>query len=585
AVGFPDLPALLQAVAQASAELLDVRTSSIRLWTEDRKSLRVAAEYGLLSGLSVRRRDLRPGDGVAGQVGVNGIPREIQNLATEPSFQELEVFLDVGLRSGFVVALRGQTEILGTLAIFDDRVREYTPVMQQALQEFASVAALALESRQLYDRLEEANQELEARAQRSAILLGFMRLAVGFPEASALLQAVAQWATELVGARASLVRLWTEDRENLKVVAHHQLSSVAPRLLDLRPGEGVLSRAGSEGGPYEIPDLAADPNVTHQDLFLEAGLRSSLIVPLRARNESLGSLSVFDCRQRRYTPEESQALQELATVAALAIENRRLYKNLEQACEEVKATQQQLIQAERLTAVGRLVSGVAHELNNPLTSILGFVDLLHEQSQDPEQKECLGRVVRESQRAARIIRQLLRVARQEAMHQQAVSLNALVQEVLALKAYQCTVNQITITTELAPDLPETVGDPQLLTQVVLNLVTNAEQAMLGAHGRGTLALRTRRVGTELHLEVEDDGPGIPADLQDKLFLPFVTTKAVGQGTGLGLSVCLGIAEQHGGTIRLESEKGKGTRFTVIVPWRPPAETRPEGAHADGRGEV
>jgi PAS domain S-box-containing protein len=227
----------------------------------------------------------------------------------------------------------------------------------------------------------------------------------------------------------------------------------------------------------------------------------------------------------------------------------------------------QMLQAEKMAALGQTISGVAHELNNPLATILSWSERLAERNVDEKTRQGLEVILAEAERAARIVRNLLTFARKRQTTRAMVDLNQVVRETLALRAYEQKVSNIQVVEALATGLPEVFVDGHQIKQVLLNLIINAEQACLGANGRGTIVVRTMHDidrGSAV-LEVSDDGPGIPEDRQGKVFDPFFTTKEVGQGTGLGLTVAYAIAREHGGRIWLESRKGQGTSFFVELP--------------------
>ena len=228
---------------------------------------------------------------------------------------------------------------------------------------------------------------------------------------------------------------------------------------------------------------------------------------------------------------------------------------------------QQLLQAEKLAALGQTVSGVAHELNNPLATILTWSERLATRPLDDITKRGVDTILSESERAAKIVRNLLTFSRKRHTTRSMFDLNQVVRETLALRAYEQRVSNITTIDALAAGLPQVFADPHHLKQVLLNLIINAEQAMLSAHGRGSLITRTwyDRDRESVVLEINDDGPGVPDDVQTKIFDPFFTTKAVGKGTGLGLTVAYAIVQDHGGQIRLDSQLGEGASFFVELP--------------------
>jgi signal transduction histidine kinase/CheY-like chemotaxis protein len=236
--------------------------------------------------------------------------------------------------------------------------------------------------------------------------------------------------------------------------------------------------------------------------------------------------------------------------------------------DENRGIYQQLLQAEKMAALGQTISGVAHELNNPLATILSWTERLTQQgSLDATVRRGLDTILSESERAARIVRNLLTFARKRQTTRVMVDINQVVRETLGLRAYEQRVSNVTVIDALAAGLPAVFADGYQVQQVLLNLIINAEQAMLSAHGRGVLVVRTWHDAQQelVVLEINDDGPGIPDELQPRIFDPFFTTKEVGKGTGLGLTVAYAIVQEHGGRIRLESRPGVGASFFVELP--------------------
>jgi signal transduction histidine kinase len=228
---------------------------------------------------------------------------------------------------------------------------------------------------------------------------------------------------------------------------------------------------------------------------------------------------------------------------------------------------QQLLQAEKMAALGQTISGVAHELNNPLATILNWAERLGERNLDETSRRGIDVIRSESERAARIVRNLLTFARKRQSTRSMIDLNQVVRETLGLRTYEQRITNIDVVTALASGLPPVFADAHQIQQVLLNLVINAEQAMLSANGRGSLVLRTWHDAerNSVVLQVSDDGPGVPPEVRNKIFDPFFTTKDMGKGTGLGLTVAYAIVQEHGGSIRVDSQLTGGASFTVEFP--------------------
>jgi two-component system NtrC family sensor kinase len=265
----------------------------------------------------------------------------------------------------------------------------------------------------------------------------------------------------------------------------------------------------------------------------------------------------------------------------LAATNSRLVATVER----LKATQAQLLQAEKLSAIGQLVAGVAHELNNPLTSVIGYAQLLQEEMREaaegktsgaaPDVGRDLRRIAEESERAAKIVRNLLAFARRQAAARAEQDIADVMSRVLALRNYEFRLMAIELETAFEPNLPPVLGDGGQLQQALLNLLLNAEQAMR-TQPRRRIRVGARRVpeAGAVELSIADTGHGIPDENLRRIFDPFFTTREVGEGTGLGLSICYGIVRDHGGQISVESRVGHGTTFKMLLPARRDAREAP-----------
>jgi PAS domain S-box-containing protein len=255
-----------------------------------------------------------------------------------------------------------------------------------------------------------------------------------------------------------------------------------------------------------------------------------------------------------------------ATVAAL-VDGRGVTSHLvsvERDISEERRLREQLIHSERLSAVGQLVAGVAHELNNPLQTVLGMTELLMGAERRADVREDLDRIRTGAQRAAKIVMNLLAFARHSTLERTVEDLNDIVRSTLVLRRVDLRAAKVQVVEEYADDLPLVLANREEIRQVVLNLIVNAEQAIQSVGVRGVIRVRTGLTGRSVFVEVADNGPGISPELAGRIFEPFFTTKPVNQGTGLGLSVSLGIAEAHGGTLATSSTGG-GACFVLTLP--------------------
>ena len=316
----------------------------------------------------------------------------------------------------------------------------------------------------------------------------------------------------------------------------------------------------------ETPDAEVRP--FDPEHFHDAQSRSSII----ERLENDGSLVNYLVRLKR--ADQASVWVEITARAepvAVGLRVEALVRDVSERKkldDETRDIYHQLLQAEKMAALGQTVSGVAHELNNPLATILTWAERLSQKTTlEPAVRRGLEIILSESERAARIVRNLLTFARKRQTTRAMIDINQVVRETLALRAYEQRVTNIIVIDALAAGLPNVFADGHQVQQVLLNLTINAEQAMLSANGRGVLVVRTWHDAERecVILEINDDGPGIPEDVQAKIFDPFFTTKEVGKGTGLGLTVAYAIVNEHGGRIRLESRPGAGASFFVELP--------------------
>jgi|GEM_PF-2562451 len=299
-------------------------------------------------------------------------------------------------------------------------------------------------------------------------------------------------------------------------------------------------------------------------------LRRRVLQPLRLLLEAANQVRQGDFSARANVKREDELGQLAHGFNFMAVSLAESYASLEHKVEErtsqLQDLQQKLIQAAKMSAVGRMLSGVAHELNNPLTVIMGHTELakrrLISAGGDPKEIKLMETLHLQGDRCRKIVANLLQFARQEAPRLETVRLNDVVEQALQLREYELTTRNIELIREFDPDNAVFCADPNKIVQVVLNLLNNAHDAIREAGGLGKIWIRTAADGDQVRLEFLDNGTGLHEP--ERVFDPFYTTKEVGQGTGLGLSVCYGIVEEHQGSIRAENWE-QGAHFTILLP--------------------
>jgi PAS domain S-box-containing protein len=440
-------------------------------------------------------------------------------------------------------------------------------------------------------------EELKARARQQAAVAEFGQRALANPPLAELFdEAVAIVAHTLDVEYCKVLQL-LPDRKALLLqagvgwkaglVGHALVDASA----DTQAGYTLLIRE-----PVIVEDLRTETRFRGAWLLHDHGVVSGLDVIIYSAGQSFGILSAHTGQRRTFTQDDSHFLQAIAHVLGTAIERKQVDEALRtareglelrvrertaellqanenmlreiaerrRAEEQLQQHQEALFQREKLAAMGSLLASVAHELNNPLSVVMVQADLLSEEVRDKGLAERIKVISESSERCVSIVQNFLGLARRTPPQRALVDLNAIVEEAMALLTYALRLDNIEVYQDLADDLPPLWADRHQLHQVLINLITNAHQALREARPPRRLALATRYDSTRslVTLEVADTGPGIQPELRERIFEPFFTTKPPGIGTGLGLSFCKGIIEGHGGTISVESQVERGTVFGI-----------------------
>ncbi len=332
-------------------------------------------------------------------------------------------------------------------------------------------------------------------------------------------------------------------------------------------GQGLIGRVAVTGETLCLENVTAASELfpPARSAVRIAQIRGFVCVPIQGHGRILGTLSLGRQTAEGFDEREVALVRATAHQIGIALVNARLYSEARHQLEEQRRTQAQLVRVEKLSAVGELASGVAHEINNPLTTILGQAHLLlGDGDLPPAVRERVTIISDETTRAARIVQNLLMFARHYPPERRACSLTDQVRRVLDLKGYQLEQDDVRIETDLG-ECPPVSADENQIQQVLLNLVQNAHRAMVEHGGPRVLTLRVHAADDCAVIEIADTGPGIPPEILPRIFDPFFTTKPPGHGSGLGLSVSYGIVSEHRGRLRAENRPGGGAVFVVELP--------------------
>jgi len=573
---------IVQTIATKAVEVIGADGAILFRLDNDAQIVRAVSRAGVISEHLVTGLELPVGHGASGLAVARRQAAWTHDLQVDDSIP----FPDAvrarmraeGLKAVIAVPLLVQTgEVFGALAVFFRYAREFGDADVELLSAFGTQASVALENARSFE-------QLALKATHDEALQDFCQRLLEATDETEILQDAVRTTRDLLGSECVAVFLFDAKTQSLRLEAGVGWHPGTIGTLTITPSnESFAGFTFVHKKIVQVQDLGAEERFLVPPHLLAHGIRAGIDVPLGVRDQPIGVLAAYYQAPHRFSDEESRALTSLAHQTALALEKVRLYAELQTNLRRLKETQAQLIQADKLKALGTLLSGMAHELNNPLSTIQLSVQLLKRQHALPEAiRNRMDVVEEECERAARIIRELLVFARRKPPERRPVHLNEVARSALNLQGPEFDLSGISAVSELAP-LPPIMGDAHQMQQVLLNLFTNATHAMKTAHGGGVLTVRSRRDDGWAVLEVEDNGPGIAPDNLNRVFDPFFTTKGVGEGTGLGLSLSIGIVEAHGGSMQAENLPGAGARFTLRLPIGDEAETVPAGVRAAAAG--
>ena len=507
-----------------------------------------------------------------------------------------ETMSQVGVLLAVIVALLGfivfrqlvdriSDQVVGLGRMAQGHVDVSTPSETAAvvpgLGRVAEIGEIAQAFSDMLRELRASTERLEDLVFKLGTLNDMVEMAARIPKIEDLLAHVLERTMRAVSATIGSIMLLDRERQVLRIAVGRGLADDDPtrRNVEVKVGEGIAGKVVQAGEPVLVEDIEKDPRFARVS-DPKYGGGSFICMPLRVGDRIVGVVNLAKkegapgAPVRAFTTPDLQFLNALITYTAYAVDNARLFEEarlaaqrLEEVVEDQKLrltlAQQQMVQAAKLSALGELVAGVAHELNNPLTVLIGTADLLEAEATGPMREHV--ELMREAARSAQsVVRGLLTFGRKMPLEKTRVDLAQLTERVLALTFGELHVAEVTIHKAIAPGLPPVWADANQLQQVLVNLVNNARQAMEEVEGERRLELSVQPAEEDrVRIQITDTGAGIPEDVLPKVFDPFVTTKP--DGTGLGLSISYGIVREHGGTLTVESTVGKGTTFSIELP--------------------
>ncbi len=550
-----DLTEVLYRVINEAQTLLGVDAISVLL-LEGPEELTFVAASGE-SAVKLMNLRIPSSVGVAGKVMQTGQPVLVNDEAGHAMiYRDVDTATGYHTESLLAVPLKLKDEVIGVLEAVNRYYGAFTVDEVQVLEKVANWAAIAIGNAQQYTMLERRLKENEAITSIGQALLQTL-------DREAVLQIIVGSAQQLIPkVSRTVIHLYDPPSNMLQPVAAIGFDENKRTLFPIRYGEGVAGRAIAEGKTINVGDVTSDPRYLARDFA--SGPGSLLVAPIQSGDKHLGTISVRSETISSFTTDDERFLTALGVQAALVIENARLYANLQQALRHEQSARAQLVQGEKLAALGRIVASVAHELNNPLQAIHNALYLVKaEDLPNPQTRSDLEVALREVDRMAELIARLRDTYRPVFREEfKPENLNSLILEIQKLIGTHLRHKSIQFIFEPCSDMPAVKIIPDQFKQVLINICLNAVEAM--RHG-GVLKICTSASPEtgEVSIIIVDTGPGIPQDVMPFIFDPFYTTKE--GGTGLGLSITYDIVNRHNGRVEVESEPGKGTTFKIWLP--------------------
>jgi len=545
-----DAQEALQLILREAVRLMRASSGSVVLVNPTSRFLEIQAALGLPPDLADFKLPI--GVGITGWVARTGKPARVGDVTRDPRY----VAVRPGVCSELAVPLLLNNEVRGVLNVDSERADAFTADDQSLLEELALQAARVIQNTWLYEQLRLKARLFESLASVSQTINSTLNLADA-------LSVITREACQLMDAKMASLLLLDEQREWLDLRASHGAGAAYLNKSRLNLAESLVGNVVRRCRPIQDENVQTSGRYHNVAMARQEGLVALLSVPLVFGGQALGVLNVYRGAPHIFPNEEVRILTALAELSGIAIEKARLY-------ERIVDVEEQLRQNERLSALGLLAAEVAHEIRNPLTvmkMLFHSLDLKFPPG-DPRTQD--NKIMGEKMdHLNRVVEQVLDFARSTEPRLAPVNVNQLLDDLSLLTRHKLRQQRVEVVRELAPELPAVLGDATQLEQAFLNLTLNAVEAMPEG-GRLTITTRalrqprTRKEPTHVRIEFTDTGAGMTEEQQQRAFSSLLaTTKA--KGTGLGLAIVARVIETHRGEVKVKSELGKGTAFTITLP--------------------
>jgi signal transduction histidine kinase len=536
---------LLQRILKFAVKKTHAQSGSLCLLNPNTGSLDIEAASGLSA--RARRTKLRIGEGITGWVASRGLPLRIHDVTTDRRY----VQIDPRIRAELAVPLLLRGQVIGILNVDSSIPGAFTEKEEKELVQFARQASESI-------RLSWEINQLRVRSEQLETLVDMGQTIISQDQLDFVLQRIVRESCRLMNAKLCSLMLLDETGKSLALRAWYGASKAYIKKPNLPVAESLVGVVVNRLKPLTVLNVLDNHRYLSTELARREGLVSLLSVPLTFENKALGVLSVYTRETHRFSNEEIRLLSAMAGMSAVAISKARLL-------EKVVRMEDDLRNAERLSALGWLAAEIAHEIRNPLTVVQM---LFHSMMQDLQATDTVRRdatlIETKMKQMNRILDQVLTFARSSEPDLEPLNAPALIHDVLLLTRHKLTEQKIEFRLDVAEEDLRINGDRSQLEQAILNLVLNACQAMMDG-GQLTLSVRSAlKDGIKVVLiGVKDNGSGISRERQEELFQPFLSHKK--GGTGLGLALVEKTVKSHGGTITVKSRKGSGTLFQLAFP--------------------